>query len=231
MSRARVGGRGSLSRHSITAWEFARGKLRHDPVYRATLAELDAATGTLVDVGCGQGLTLAVLVEARARAGRGEWPADAPTPAFDHLVGIDTRERVTRMASRALGDTAHLIHATAPDGLPESFSAALLFDVLHLIPEAEQLRDRVLASWARLPAGGSLLVREVDAAAGGGFRAVRNRQPHQGARRRPLATDVSFPDRGGVAGALRAAGFVVEARPMGEGTPFANVLFRLRKPE
>src|SRR5262249_39134830 len=40
---------------SITAWEFARGKLRMDPIYRATLAPgVLPAGGTLVDVGCGQ---------------------------------------------------------------------------------------------------------------------------------------------------------------------------------
>ena len=215
---------------SITAWEFARGKLRHDPVYRATLAELDATTGTLVDVGCGQGLTLAVLVEARAHAQRGEWPADAPRPAFDHLVGIDTRERGTRLASRALGDAAHIIHAAAPDGLPESFGAALLFDVLHLMPEAEQRRI-VRGIWTRLPAGGLLLVREVDAAAGGGFQAVRI-----GNRIKALAVGrwrqtFHFRTASEWRAVFASAGFEVETRPMGEGTPFANVLFRLRKRE
>src|SRR6185295_364636 len=44
--------------HSITAWEFARGKLRGDPLYRATAAAGLLRDGpTLVDVGCGQGLT------------------------------------------------------------------------------------------------------------------------------------------------------------------------------
>jgi uncharacterized protein (DUF2062 family)/SAM-dependent methyltransferase len=215
---------------SITAWEFARGKLRHDPVYRATLAELDATTGTLVDVGCGQGLTLAVLVEARAHAQRGDWPADAPRPAFDHLVGIDTRQRVTRLASRALGDAAHIIHAAAPDGLPESFGAALLFDVLHLMPEAEQRRI-VRGIWTRLPAGGVLLVREVDAAAGGGFRAVRI-----GNRIKALAVGrwrqtFHFRTASAWHAVFASVGFEVETRSMGEGTPFANVLFRLSKRE
>lgn len=213
---------------SITAWEFARGKLRHDPVYRATLAELDAVTGTLVDVGCGQGLSLAVLVEAEAQARRGEWPPDAARPRLDRLVGIDTRERVTRLASRALGDAAQIVHASAPDGLPEGFAAALLFDVLHLIPAPEQLRV-VSGIHDRLSPAGVLLVREVDAAAGPGFRAVRigNRikaiavgQWRQTFHFRTLAEWKAL---------FASAGFEVETRPMGEGTPFANVLFRLRK--
>src|SRR5437867_3272594 len=50
---------------SITAWEFARGKLRGDPVYRQTLCGGVLPSGrTLVDLGCGQGLMLALLAEA-----------------------------------------------------------------------------------------------------------------------------------------------------------------------
>ena len=54
---------------SITAWEFARGKLRGDPLYRATLSgRLLPSGGTLIDVGCGQGLTLALLRRGRRRS-------------------------------------------------------------------------------------------------------------------------------------------------------------------
>jgi uncharacterized protein (DUF2062 family) len=40
---------------SVTAWEFARGKLRMDPVYRATLSpDILPPGGTLLDIGCGR---------------------------------------------------------------------------------------------------------------------------------------------------------------------------------
>jgi uncharacterized protein (DUF2062 family) len=213
---------------SITAWEFARGKLRRDPVYRAALAELGSAGGTLVDVGCGQGLTLAVLVEARAHAGRADWPADAPRPACDEFVGIESRERVARLAARALGDSARVLHASAPAGLPDVFSSALLFDVLHLMPESDQQR-LIDGLGVRMPTGGLVLVREVDAGAGRGFRAVRIGNQLKALAVGRWRQGFHFRTAAEWQRLFTAAGFDVEMRPMGEGTPFANILFRLRK--
>jgi len=66
---------------SITAWEFARGKLRGDPLYRTMLASGHLTSGrTLVDVGCGSGLTLALLAEAAVTARERRWPRDLPAP-------------------------------------------------------------------------------------------------------------------------------------------------------
>ena len=78
---------------SITAWEFARGKLRGDPIYRATLsADVLTSGGTLLDVGCGQGLTLALLAEARRAVDAGTWPPGSPPPPrFERMAGIETR--------------------------------------------------------------------------------------------------------------------------------------------
>jgi uncharacterized protein (DUF2062 family)/SAM-dependent methyltransferase len=211
--------------HSITAWEFARGKLRHDPVYRAALSELANAGGTLVDIGCGQGLTLAVMAEARALSTE----SGVTSPAFERLLGIDTRERVVRLAQRALGDAAEIRQATAPEGLPDACSAALLFDVLHLMPAAAQVA-LVEGVFARLATDGVLLVREVDAGAAAGFRAVRI-----GNRIKAIAVGrwrqaFHFRTAAEWRTLFERTGFTVEVRPMGEGTPFANVLFRLLKP-
>lgn len=213
---------------SVTAWEFARAKLRRDPIYRATLGELPPSGGTLVDIGCGQGLTLAVLAEARTVFERGAWSADVPPPRFDRLVGIETRAHVAQLAREALGDSAEIVHATAPHGLPGSISAALVFDVLHLMPAPEQER-LMKAIFVALSEGGLVLVRDVDAGAGARFQAVRLgnllkavaigrwRQPFHF---RTLADWRDFFTR---------LGWQVETRAMAEGTPFANVLFRLVK--
>ena len=214
---------------SITAWEFARAKLRRDPVYRASLGGLLPPGGTLADIGCGQGLTLAALAEARALMVRDEWPHDLPAPAYARLLGIEMRGRVARIAQRALGDAAEIVHAAAPEGLPPSLSAALVFDVLHLMPAAEQAR-LMAGVCDRLHPGGVVLVREVDAAAGRGFQAVR-----LGNRIKAIAVGrwrqtFEFRDRAAWTSLFEQAGFHVEMQPMGEGTPFANVLFRLVKP-
>ncbi len=90
---------------SIIAWEFARGRLRGDPLYRSTVCgALLPSGGTLVDIGCGRGLTLAMLAEARTRYNEGRWPAAwNPPPQFDRMIGIEMRARPAAVARDVLG--------------------------------------------------------------------------------------------------------------------------------
>ena len=212
--------------HSITAWEFARGKLRRDPVYRALLDGTLAGGDTLADIGCGQGLALAVLAEARRLAYDRRSPSEPPL--FRRMVGIETRRRVARLAARALGEDAQVVHAAAPDGLPDTISSALILDVLHLMPDTsqQQLLDALLQ---RLEPGGVVLVREADASGGWRFRAVKF-----GNRLKNVAVgnwQQTFHFRSGREWQefFARGGWSVEMRTMGEGTPFANVLFRLSR--
>lgn len=216
---------------SITAWEFARGKLRMDPVYRATLSpELLPSGGTLLDIGCGQGLTLALLAEARLAFEEGTWPRDwPPPPRFDRAIGIETRRRVAAIARGALDGFARVIEGDARTIALEPSRAVLLFDVLHLLPPDDQ--EALLASiGARLQFGGVLLVREADSGGGWRFTAVR-----VGNRFKAFVTGTwrqqSFHPRSDAEwrDCFTRHGFAVEARPMGQGTPFANVLFRLTR--
>jgi SAM-dependent methyltransferase len=212
---------------SITAWEFARGKLRRDPVYRALLEGGLAGGGTLADIGCGQGLTLAVLADARRISLERRWPGGQP-PVFSRMIGIESRARVAALAVRALDDDAEVVHAFAPAGLPETMSAALLLDVLHLIDEDGQ--ERLLRAIAtRLAPDGVVLVREADAAGGLGFAAVKFGNRLKNIAVGNLRQTFHFRTAEQWRAWFERLGWTVTLQPMGEGTPFANVLFRLTR--
>jgi len=213
---------------SITAWEFARGKLRGDPIYRAALVGgLLPSGGTLVDVGCGQGLMLALLAEARSTFTSGAWPASLPPPPrFDHMVGVEIRPRVAASARAALGADAEIVQGDAPTRKIAGVRAVLLFDVLHLMSREEQ--DAMLAAMAlTLDREGVMLVREADAAAGWRFLSVRI-----GNTLKALAVGVRgqrfhFRTRAEWLACFARHGFHASVQSMGEGTPFANLLFSL----
>jgi len=225
---------------SITAWEFARGKLRNDPVYRsAVYGDVLGASGsigggasvrsvgrTVVDVGCGQGLMLAMLAEVRRASEAGTWPPGSHPPLFERLVGVEMRPRVAAIARTALGNEAEIVTGDARNAAVPNAHAVLLFDVLHLMPAPDQ--ESLLASLAAsLQADGIIVVREGDASAGWRFAAVR-----VGNRLKALAIgrwrqQFHFRSTSEWLRCFERLGFDAEVRPMGAGTPFGNVLFRV----
>jgi uncharacterized protein (DUF2062 family) len=209
----------------ITAWEFARGKLSGDPVYAAALAaEFPAATGTLLDVGCGQGLMLALVAEAQHTAARGEWDTTrSDPPQFTRLVGVELRPRVAGVAKRALEHEADIVAGDARTTALPAADVVLLFDVLHLMPDTGQ-RELLRAIRAALPHTGRLLLREADADAGWRFRLVR-----VGNTMKALLTGhwrQRFTFRSEIAWRrlLHEEGFEPHVQPLGQGAPFGNVL-------
>ncbi len=202
--------------HGITAWQFARGKLRGDPVYRAVLAgPWLSRGGTLIDLGCGQGLMLALIAEARAEDTRGVWP--------ERLVGIELRENVAALARRALAGVAEISAADARTERLPTARTILVFDVLHMMPAADQ-EALLRALVAALEPGGVLLLREADAGAGWRFQAVNVAN-----RMKALAFGYSsrgfyFRTAAQWRTLLEAQGLAVELMPMGHGTPYGNVL-------
>lgn len=193
---------------------FVRGKLRGDPVYRAVaLGGLLPETGVLLDLGCGKGILLAALRE---------------TGSGLRLVGIESGP-TAEIARRALGDEAEIVRADLRDVSLPACDAATILDVLHYLDRPAQARliDRVAC--ALLPAG-VLLVREADAGAGARFWSVRlSERLLSCLRGRPFQT-LQYRSKEEWGALLRAADLEVESRPMGEGTPYANVLLVARKP-
>jgi SAM-dependent methyltransferase len=213
----------------ITAWEFARGKLKGDPVYGTVLVDFSGDGGTFVDIGCGQGLALAAIVEARRLVDAGEWPADTPPPpAFDRLIGIEMRPRVVSIARQALGNDALIIEAAAPAGFPEQIDAAVMFDVLHLLPRSEQAA-LIVALGSAMRRSSVVLVREADSAGGFRFRVTRLGNQLKALVAGRWSQRFAFRTVPEWTAFFTEHGWVVETLPMSDATPFANVLFVLTR--
>jgi uncharacterized protein (DUF2062 family) len=212
---------------SVTAWEFARGKLRGDPVYRNALCDDLLPSGrALVDVGCGQGLMLALLAEAR-RVGSGALPVGCSSfPQFDRLIGVEKRPRIARLARQALGPDAEILEQDARSIAPESCSVVLFFDVLHLMSSDDQ-EAIVRTMAAALEPGGIILVRDADASAGWRFTAVRTGNRLKAFLSGAWRQEFHFRTKLEWIECFARLGLDTDVRPMGDGTPFANVLFRL----
>jgi len=204
------------------AFHFACGKLRGDPVYRAVLeGGLLPRAGTVLDLGCGGGLMLAALASARALA-----PAGA-SPSW-HLVGVETRPQAAAIARRALEAEAEIVTDDVRRRPLPPARAVLLFDVLNLMRADDQ--DALLAAVrSSLEPGGVLLVREADAAAGWRFRAVRTGNWIKACWVGRFRQEFHFRSLAAWRRWLEQAGFDVDVRPMGMGTPFGNVLLVARR--
>ena len=212
----------------LMVWEFVRRKLRGDPVYKASICDGLLPPGrTLVDVGCGLGMTLALLAEVRRAKAAGTWPADwPPPPCFERMVGVETRARVAMLAAGALADDAEVITADARAATPLRAHVVLMFDVLHMMRRGEQ-ESLLAAMVASLEPGGLILIREADASAGWRFTAVR-----WGNRLKALAfgswrQQFHFRSVSEWQECLSRHGLQTEVRDMSAGTPFANVLLRV----
>jgi len=212
-----------------TPMHFARGKLRHDPVFRAIVAHSLIPDGArLVDLGCGQGVLPAFLIAARGCYEQGEWPAAwPPPPRLASMLGVDLRRRAIAAARVALGGRATFEVGDVRAAAIPPCDVVVILDVLHYVPVPDQ--DRVLARCAAaLAPGGRLLLRVGDADAG--TRAAITRL----ADRAITLLRGGWPrlyTRGLKAwiAAVERVGFGVEAVPMSAGTPFANVLLVARR--
>ena len=215
------------------AYFFARGKLRHDPLFRLLLQRgVLPGEGSFLDLGCGQGCWFAWLLAARQLHERGLWPADwAKPPQAHNLHGVEltpneAQRAVTAFAPYPQVSVAQGDMCAADLGQPDLIT---VFDALHYLPLAQQeaLLARIRAA---LPPGGVFITRVGNAGASWRSRwanavdhTVSRLRGYGGARLhdRPLAEWLRL---------LRALGFVVDTEAMGEDQPFGNVVLVCRVP-
>lgn len=209
---------------------FALGKLRHDPVYAAILAQgLIPDRARLVDLGCGQGLLLALLVAATDAFGQAAWPAGwPPPPRPESMTGIDFRRREITLARAALGGRVRLERSDLRKIALPACDAIVIIDVLHYIDAAAQ--EAVLAECARaLSAGGVLVLRVADARAGRRFALTRIVDQFVALARDRVWPRLYFRSLPEWIDLLERSGFEVRSQPASAGTPFANAMVIARR--
>ncbi|MCY7369868.1 MAG: class I SAM-dependent methyltransferase [Polaromonas sp.] len=210
------------------ALHFAMGKLGQDPVFVEILRSGLIAPGShVIDIGCGQGLLSSWLLAAGSLADDAAWPKVwSSAPRAVTVKGIELMPADVKRAQQALSAHAARFQFEVGDMCSTPFGqagAVVILDVLHYVPYASQ--DAVLLRVREsLRINGVLILRVGDAAAGLGFKisnwvdaVVTLARGHKLSRLycRPLADWTAV---------LQKLGFKVEAKPMSQGTPFANVL-------
>ncbi|MEO7207634.1 MAG: class I SAM-dependent methyltransferase [Steroidobacteraceae bacterium] len=207
------------------AYNFARRKLRSDPVFCALLERgLLLGRGQILDLGCGQGLLAAWLKAALLCYENGNWPPGwPPAPKPRSTRGIELVVRDVERARVALGPECEISQGDIRNSEFGSTDAVVILDVLHLIRQEEQLQvlKRVRAA---LPARGLLLLRIGDADGGLRFRYSQwiDKLVMVLRGRATVATHCRSADQWHKL--LCECGFDVQATPMSQGTHFANVL-------
>ncbi|MET0541027.1 MAG: class I SAM-dependent methyltransferase [Variovorax sp.] len=210
-------------------YQFARGKLGRDPVFRGLIERglIGADRSRVLDIGCGQGLFASLLSSMSTMQSQGQWPAGwAAPPRVSAYTGIELMPRDVARAESSIGHLQPTPRFLCADmcrtTLPPS-DLVVILDVLHYVDlEAQEgVLRRVRDA---LAPGGRLLLRVGDASARRGFaisqwvdRTVTRIRGHKVSPTwgRTLQEWTALLDR---------LGFAVQSLPMSQGTPFANVL-------
>jgi uncharacterized protein (DUF2062 family)/SAM-dependent methyltransferase len=210
-------------------WEFARGKLRHDPLYFQLLRRgLLPREGTLLDLGCGRGILFSLLRAAREPAALAAYPADWAPPPSLACHGIEGNPDIAAVAREVLAGQAAIETADLREASLPQADAILLLDVLHYLPPADQ--ETLLAkAAAALPPGGVLLLRDADAAAGWRFTATRLQERLSAMFRKQWRQKFYYRSAAEWQRLLEGLGLKADVQSMGMGTPYANVLLAGRR--
>lgn len=209
----------------LFARKFARGKLEGDPAFFGLLERgLIPDADRLIDLGCGQGLLAAWLLEARALHDSGLWPAHWPAaPKIKTVWGLELMPKDVARARAALGDRAQIEQGDIRSTDFGKADVAIILDVLHYISYEAQ-EDVLRRLHAALPKGGTFITRVGDAAGGLPFRwsnwVDRTVFFMRGHGFMPVycRTVQEWLE------VLTRCGFEARTLPMHEGTPFCNVM-------
>lgn len=196
--------------------DYARAKLRWDPVYSAVASIVSEHPAGVLDIGCGLGLLGFYLRECGFRGDYRGIDFDAPK--------IAEARRIAHAGHLGLafddGDAAAL--------LPSFSGHVALLDVLHYLSAANQ-QSLLTDAATRVGLGATLIVRSVLRDTGWRFRATVWQERlahgigwmHSPPLHYPLATELET--------ALSNAGLVVESRPLWGNTPFNSFLVVARR--
>ncbi len=185
--------------------------------------------GSILDLGCGQGLLAAWLKAALLCYESGSWPQGwppAPTPRSTR--GIELMIRDVERARTALGPGCEISQGDIRSAEFGTSDAVVILDVLHYLPQQAQLQVLKRAR-AALPERGLLLLRIGDADGGLRFRYSQWIDWLVMVFRGHSIVATHCRSAGQWAELLRECGFEVQATPMNEGTRFANVLLIAHK--
>ena len=211
-------------------WHFARGKLRHDPVFLGLIRRglIGSKRKRVLDIGCGQGLFASLLSSMASMQSKGQWPANwAGTPAAADYTGIELMPRDVARAMASIGHlqpTPRFVCADMCSATLPASDLIVILDVLHYVDLDAQEGVLRRVRDALPPGSGRLLLRVGDAASRRSF-AVSQWVDHMVTRIRGHRVSPTWgrtlPEWVAL---LQRFDFSVESIPMSEGTPFANVL-------
>lgn len=214
-----------FSRVGIGPWVFARLKFRIDPVYREILKQgILPSSGRIIDLGCGQALTLSAIRSAQRLYEKRDFPKGwQPPPRNVELCGFDIREKQVSIAQKALSGEAQIHTVDLRNVELPQCRAVVILDALHYLEPHEQ--ESLLEKMGHaIESGGTIVVREADASGGRGFNAVRYSETLRARLRGQWRQRFHYRSAEDWARRIAGLGFETRIQDMRGRTPFRNVL-------
>lgn len=206
-----------IARHFRGRWlqGYARGKMRSDPVYRASFARIGSSALPLLDIGCGIGLHAFFLRELGYVA---------------PILGLDVD--VKKIAAGQAVAAAHYRDVTLQTGegaaLPDFSGNVSLLDVLHYFsPDAQ---SALLAGLAlRTAPGGWCIIRTTPRDGSWRFRATQSLEWFARGISWMTRPAIAFPTLESIALYFPEAEFLHDIGPLWGNTPFNSWLLAFRR--